>query len=179
MYFITMYPGLDQNAAKRVLTLQQYQQLAYLDRTCQGELELQRPSAFSEVLHTTIVGAFGGGVGYGAGYAASGLGPVGDGAVLGAVAGGVGGFVGGLDGRGRAKRYDIGQCMTLSVHWAQQLDHQLMGVGVVINSHAVNGKGIERPAAVAANDNAPMAASDNGSAAAANGTTGAPPPVIP
>ncbi len=158
MYFVVSDTGLPGLAEARPITGEQWDQLAFVDRGCQGQLKAQRPSGLSEVFHTALVGALGGGLGYGAGYGASGLGPVGKVAVLGSVVGAVGGIVGGIDGRARAKRYDMGQCMVLVVSMLQRRGF-LTNVGILINSHAVNGKGISRPDNAGMADAAPTAAS--------------------
>ncbi|HWU24606.1 MAG TPA: hypothetical protein VN086_02540 [Candidatus Paceibacterota bacterium] len=170
MYFVSKYRGLP-GSPPRYLTRTELENVTYFDQVCQGDLKAQRPTGVSEYFHTTVFGALGAGGGYAAGYGAAGYDgqQIASGAKLGLGFGLFSGLVQGIDGRMRANRYDLGQCVMQMVSWAQQLDHTMLGVFIVINSHAVNGKGMKRMT-VADNDNmswAPPAANDNSTAAPA------------
>lgn len=144
-YFVTTYKGLPGGTPFRI-TQEDWDILAYADRLCRGDLKAQRPSGISEVFHTTVVGALGAGGGYAAGYGATDMGvSAGKAAQLGGLVGAVSGFVNGIDGRGRAKRYGLGQCMAHQVNWIQRFEGRLGHVAILMNAHAVSGKKIRRP----------------------------------
>jgi hypothetical protein len=176
MYFVSKYAGLP-GTPQRYLTRTELENVTYFDQVCQGDLKAQRPNGVSEYFHSMVFGALGAGGGYAAGYGAAGYTgqQIASGAKLGVGFGLVSGLFQGIDGRKRANRYDMGQCVSQMVMWAQQLDKTMLGVFVIINSHAVNGKGMKRMT-IADNDNAPaaMPANDNSGADPAT----APRPVI-
>lgn len=146
-YFVTAYrglPGLRENA--RPMTAMDIDQLGYLEDVCDDDMKLQSPNAVLEVGHDVVISAGGSALGVGGGAvwafgkAVSGV----DYAKYGAGAGGGGGLFAGISGRGHAKKYDIGQCMSLQVQWAQKFDGQLTRKGIVLNSHSINGRPIKR-----------------------------------
>lgn len=163
MYFVSKYSGLP-GSPQRFLTRTELENVTWFDQVCQGDLKAQRPNGVSEYFHTMVFGALGAGSGYGAGYEASGADSktVKMGIKLGVGFGLASGLFQGIDGRKRANRYDMGQCVSQMVMWSQQLDHTMLGVFIIINSHAVNGKGMKRMT-IADNDNSapPAAANDN------------------
>lgn len=169
MYFVSKYRGLP-GSPPRFLTRTELENVTWFDQVCQGDLKAQRPNGVSEYFHSMLFGALGAGGGYAAGYDAAGYNgqQIASGAKLGLGFGLVSGLVQGIDGRKRANRYDIGQCVMQMVSWAQQLDKTMLGVFIIINSHAVNGKGMKRMT-VADNDNMSWspAANDNSTAAPA------------
>jgi len=152
-FFITHYrglPGMPEHAVTFDAT--KFDQIAYLKNVCDEDLRAQRPGGFKEVVYDVGMSVLGNAGGLALGIAGAGLGSAGDYAKYGAGVGGVTGFTNSITGRGRANRYDIGQCMALQLQWAQKFDGQLLGVGIIMNAHSVNGKGISRPALTAAND---------------------------
>ena len=145
-FFVTHYRGLP-GMTNRAVTFdaKKFDQLAFLKNVCDQDLRAQRPGAFKEVLYDVGMAALGSAAGLAVGVAAAGIGDTAQYAAYGAGAGGGSGLAGSITGRSRANRSDIGQCMSLQLQWAQKFDGQLLGVGVIMNYHSVNGKGISRP----------------------------------
>lgn len=146
-YFVTSYRGYGPSPEQQVnahpLTAEDYDALAYLDQVCREDLKPQQPNTGLEIATDVTLYASGAAIGGFVGSTAAFDGQI-DAGKQATYAGGGSGLAAGITGHFRADRYDLGQCMSLQVQWAQKFDGQLQGKGIIMNSHSINGKPIKR-----------------------------------
>ena len=155
-YFLVKYPGnlphVEDAAPAATYGIEEFDQLAYLDRDCRQQMASQVPSTLKSVatttLRTAIPMAIGGGIGTGQGIshvtsAVKGYAAYGAWSAGGSGAGG--GIGGGIDRHLTGNRYAIAGCMNANVAEAKKQDGALKGINPVFNADAVNGKSWTRP----------------------------------
>lgn len=158
-YFVTSWEGDEpDDPTAKPFTAEDYDHLAFLQQVCDRQMREQRPNAIVEIGHDVIISTLTNAPGV-AGGAKAGFGAAvkaGNYALYGAGAGAGAGANGGISGRGHANRYDIGQCMYQHVSWAQRYKGDLLGKGIVVNAHSVDGRGLRRPSLTQAQMDARM-----------------------
>ncbi|MEK7602204.1 MAG: hypothetical protein AAB472_01850 [Patescibacteria group bacterium] len=125
----------------------QYDQLVQLDRSCEQDIRPHRPGMLGPVLKEGVLMALGNAIGVATG-AVGAFGSAAkwsDYALYGAGAGAGSGIAGAVSREQIARRYAQGACMYLQTYWAQSLDKQLVGVGVIPWVGGTSSKKLERP----------------------------------